>query len=532
MIGEMIDRLVSVFAPAAAAKRVRDRTVFRQMAERSYDAAQTNRLNSNWRTANRSADAELQDAADIIRSRSRSLVRNNAYARGIIRARCRNIIGSGIRPQSRTDSLTTNEERENAWNKWQSACDLTGRLSFYEMQKLISREVDEAGECLVRFINRTPDRTQTVPLTLELIEADRIASDTYLSGKSPATGNEIRRGVELDAEGRTVAFWLYKQNPNGVNTLTQEAKRYPAAQFAHLYREERIGQTRGVSIFAPVVNWLKNLGYYVENEMQSSAIASCFTAAITTLAGAADGGLLSNAGESSDSDGNTFEYMEPGMIARLMPGEDVKTLNPSRSQSEAKVWVDLMLRSMAVGTGLSYERLSRDYSQTNYSSNRASDLEDRREFTSEQDWFVSHLCAPTWQRFFSAAVTANVPGFPGPLELIQNPDLIAAVTWQPPGWEWVDPLKEQEASAAAIGSNLSTVAEEAGKRGRDWRDVYRQRAEERRYADQLGLTDAADAGSSAAAAGSDDGTGSDGEVAAADETETENELETVGSTNG
>jgi len=489
MIGEAIDRIVSVFSPAAAAKRAHARSVYQQAMTRSYASGRTDRLNAHWRTPNTSADLELLQSADTIRGRARALVRDNAYAQGILKALKRNVVGCGIKPQARTPGGAEADRRiEHWWHRWQMRADITGRLSFYELQQLAYGECVEAGEVLIRFV-RSDNRSRVLPLALEMIEADRFATDHFIRGINPATGNEVRRGVELNAAGEPVSYWLYDHHPNAVNSWRFEAKEYPADQFLHVFKQHRIGQTRGISDFASVLQWLRTLGLYVENELQSSAIASCFTAVIKSMGGAADGGLLGDTNSDSvDSDGNTFEHIEPGMVARLMPGEDVSTINPGRSHTDSQAWIELMLRSLAVGTGLSYERLSRDYSKTNYSSNRASDLEDRREFRPLQDWLIHQLCEPVWSRFFDAAVTEQLSGFPTPNEYLTNYHEWQHHIWQPPGWEWVDPVKEQKASAEAIQSNLSTLTDELGKRGKDVREVLEQRKRERDLEDSLGLT--------------------------------------------
>lgn len=489
MIGQLLDHAIGVFAPATAARRVHAREAYRRLSKRSYDAAKRDRTNANWFPVNRSADLELLSDAKEIRARARDLVRNNAYARGILRAICRNTVGVGIKPQARTPDEMVNVALEELFDRWQKSADITGRLSFYEIQRLAMWEVAEAGEVLIHFVE-SRDRSRPLPLAIELIEADRIA-DEYLAFRSklnPDTGNEIRRGIEVDATGVPVAYWLYPSHPNDINTWNTTPQRMPAENFVHLFKVERIGQTRGVSAFAPLVSWLKNLHYYVDNELQASAVASCFTAAIKTMGGPNDLGLSDTLdSDSSDTDGNQFEYLQPGMIARLLPGEEVDVINPSRPNAQADAWINLMLRSMAVGAGLSYERLTRDYSQTNYSSNRASDLEDRREFRTDQQWMITHLCEPVWRRFVISAVQRGMPDMPSRTELLAEFDAWQRHIWQPPGWEWVDPLKEVQASIAAIDANLSTLSDEHGKRGNDWRSQLEQRAKEEAAKLELGL---------------------------------------------
>lgn len=494
MIGRAVDRMVSWFDPLAAAKRQHARTVYENGINRAYDAAKSDRRTSARRqNLNQSADLEMYGDADVMRAGARDLVRNNAYARGVLKAITRNVIGTGIQPQCRVAKArgkqndAFNESAESLWRKWQQRADVTGRLSFYEMQSLILWEVAEAGECLVRYV-RSNDRSRALPFALELVEADRLASDNYyLRNRAPDSGNEIRRGVELDSEGRPVAYWLYRNNPNDTHSTWSRPERHPADEFVHLFRQERIGQTRGLTWFAPVLRWARDLHYYLDNELQASAVASCFSVAIKSVGGPADGAIAGASGtESQDTNGNTFERIEPALVARLFPDEDISVINPSRGQSDATAWINLMLRSIAVGTGLSYERLTRDYSETNYSSNRASDLEDRREFRPLQDWLICHLCIPVWHKFLASSVTVRAKGFPSVEEFVANYDRWTEHAWQAPGWEWVDPEKEANASISAMENNLTTLRSELAKRGEsDWRDVIRQRVEEKAYQQEV-----------------------------------------------
>jgi lambda family phage portal protein len=484
MIGRALDSVIGVFSPERAVKR----TVARAMLQRAYDGAKGDRLSADWKPSNRAADLELLSDADTIRARARDLVRNNAYAKGIINARRRNIIGCGIYPQSRTTNERFNAAAESLFDRWQKQCDVTGRLSFYELQGLCQTEMDEAGECLVHFV-KLNDPSRVLPLALELIEADRLISDSIYARKAAQPGNEIRRGVEIDRYGRPVAYHIWERNPNDLNSFRQVARRIPAEECVHLFRQERIDQTRGISLFAPVVLWLHHLKNYMEAEQISKRVASCFGVAIETMAGPADGGIFPAAGEdSADTNGNSFDHLEAGIVARLFPGEKASVINPGRSEAGAQTWITLMLRSMAVGTQLSYERLTRDYSQTNYSSNRAADLEDRRDFRPLQEAMIRQLCEPVWRKFLASAVEADkFTSFPDVFTFVANYDRYAEHVWQAPGWEWVDPVKEVTADILAVEKGFDTLADSLGRRGKDWRDVLRQRKVEQDFADKLEL---------------------------------------------
>lgn len=496
-----IDRFVGFFSPGKALKRIHSRLLYNHIRnnegelERKYEAARVDRLNKGWRPSNMSADLSLQGDADVVRAKARDLVENNAYAKGILRAAVRNIVGPGIRPQSMVDmgdsdaSEQTRERIEAVWDRWQMQADVTGHLSFYEMQQLIVSERWEAGEILVQFVESS-DPNRVVPFALELIDIDRLASDHWFPRNQADNGNEVRRGVELDATGRAVAYWLYPYHPNDINATQVRPVRHDAENFIHIFKRNRAGQTRGISELAPVVRWLKNLDRYMDNELTSSTIASCFSVAIKTISAGADGGIGGpSSDDGSDDNGNGFEYLEPGIVARLFPDEEIQVIDPSRRQSDAISWLTFMQRAIGVGTGLSYERLTRDYSQTNYSSNRASDLEDRREFRMEQQAIIRQLCIPVWNRFMAACVQKRVYGFPDKWEAVTDWDNWTNHSWNPPGWEWVDPLKEVKATTEALNNNLTTLAEENQKRdGGDWRARLRQRGLEKKIEAENGLT--------------------------------------------
>lgn len=495
MIGQLIDSIVSAVSPMSGLRRMQARRIIR-----SYQGAEPSRVSSNRVPRNQPADMELLGpfGADRLRAWARDMVRNNAYAWGVVDTIVSSVVGCGIKAQSTfetwegEDVEVVNDARDKVWAEWAEVCDVNGQYTFEELQAACQREIVEAGEVLVRII-RTPDAIyngilRPVPLALELIEADRLAGDkdTYAARLSAQNENRIIRGVEVDALGKPVAYWIYKDHPLQPYAFTREPERIPANEIMHLFRRDRVGQTRGVTWFAPALSWIRDLGTYVDNELQASAVASCFTVAIKT--DTPIGNLYDPDGSSgTDSSGNRERYVEPGMIMELKPGEDVVGLNPGRPNAGAEPWIQLILRGIAVGTGLSYEVVARDYSQTSYSSSRTSQLEDRRRFRCWQQYLIRHLCQPVWDAFSDAAALSALPGFATSTDLLSDRRRFAPVEWLTPDWEWVDPSVEQSTAESALQSFTDTYANVLGARGRSFRSVFYQRAKEERMRKKLGL---------------------------------------------
>jgi capsid protein len=193
------------------------------------------------------------------------------------------------------------------------------------------------------------------------------------------------------------------------------------------------------------------------------------------------------AGSGTDKDGNRERYLEPGLIFDLNPNESVEVINPTRPNTAAGEWTKVILRGIAVGTGLSYEVVARDYSQTSYSSSRTSQLEDRRRFRIIQKYLIRHLLQPVWDRFCDAATRTSLDGFPSPIDLLSDRRRFTPVEWQTPKWEWVDPGVEQQTSESGINSFTATYSEVLGAQGLNFRTVFYQRAKENRLLQKLGL---------------------------------------------
>ena len=496
MIGSLIDSLVSAVNPLAGVRRMQARRLMR-----SYQGAEPSRVSSsNRKPKNNPADMELMGpyGADTARAEARRLVRDNAYAWGVVDTIVSSVIGGGIQAQSTyetpegDDVEDVNDKRDKAWSDWSEVADINGRLTLEEIQIIALREMVEAGEVLVRIVNLPSTEyrgiTRPIPLALEVIEADRLATDrdTYTLGIDRGDGTRIIRGIKVDEFGKPLSYLIYDDHPNQPYAVSRTPKEIPAREILHLFRQDRVGQTRGVTWFAPALASVRDLGTYLDNELQASAIASCFTAAIKTETPI---GSLSDpdGGTGQDKAGNRERYLEPGLIFDLNVGESVDIINPTRPNNSAGEWTKVILRGIAVGTGLSYEVVARDYSQTSYSSSRTSQLEDRRRFRIIQKYMIRHLLQPVWDEFCTAAAISEVDGFPSSADLLEDRRRFAPVEWQTPEWEWVDPQNEQSASEMAINSFSDTYANVLGSRGLSYRAVFYQRAKENRLLAKLGL---------------------------------------------
>jgi lambda family phage portal protein len=428
-----------------------------------YDSAKETRLTEGWTPGDAGPSIIHQQDATSLRNRCRDLYRNNPIARSAIDAYKANVVECGITPDPMLPDGGDRNLWLAAWEHWAAKeADATGQQHLNEMQGLWLQEVLIAGGCIVHpiVLPSRKSRGRSIPLTIELIPEERISNDSdFMHGHTIAKGHQIIRGVEIDAIGKPVAYWIKPTAPNDLTSTFATPERIPAEQLEYGFIKDRIGEYRGFSILAAVVQLLWSLDYYTDNEMMASAIKSCYAAVITTET-PIDG--ISDGEDTEDDNGNAFEALQPGIVAHLKPGEDISGIGPNVPGGDSTPWLMMILRAIASGSDLSYETLTRDHTKGSFSSTRQSANADKRRFRKMQKFVINHFLSPIYPLFVEWAVQAGLEGFPTPAQFAAERDEWLKVKWRRPGWASVNPVDdakafqiERENGVASRGSYLA-----------------------------------------------------------------------------
>lgn len=439
----LIDNIVGYFNPQAKISRMQARRVLSILQKRGYDAAKLGRRNAGWSTPSTSANAEIAPNIAVLRNRARDLVRNNPYANKALRVMVSNIIGTGIVPSF------SNKRIADLWNRWITECDADGHFDFYGIERLVARTERESGECLIRLRYRQESGGLSVPLQLQILEPDYIDSTKTESLKN---GGYILYGIEYDSIGRRVAYWLYSEHPGEISTgrfVGLQSRRVLAEDIIHVFEKSRPGQSRGVPVFAPVMITTNDLDEYEEATLVRKAAEACITAIVESDE---ENPVIGT--ESTDTYGRTLEELAPGQVEYLKPGEKITFNNPPSSAGYGE-YINARLHSIAAGCGVTYEQMTGDLSQVNYSSIRAGTLDFRREVEQYQ-WltFIQLFCKPVMSAWLRAASLSN-----------NNIKQDVTVDWTTPKWDWVDPLKDIKGEEMELANNLKSWSEGARQRG-------------------------------------------------------------------
>lgn len=431
----VIDSLFPGYAAKRAMARLEKKRadLLLNAMERRFEGAAGGRRNEGWRAAGNDANAENGPALAVLRYRARDLRRNNPYAERAITGIADNVVGAGIVPRPIISSKRQNKRLAELWAEWgeTTQCDADGLENFYGLEHKVMECVPEGGECLIRRRRRYTSDGLAVPLQLQVLEPDFIDD-----AKTGTNGNNlIIQGIEFDALGKRVGYWLFDQHPGSNATMRSiESRRVPAEDVIHVFLPKRAGQARGYTWFAPVMQRLKNFDEMEDAVMEQAKIAACFAAFVTK-----DG-----TGGSTKAT-PLIERMEPGIIQELNMGEAISfAAPPTFNGYQPYSWQ--ALHAISVGLGVPYELITGDLQGVNFSSGRMGWLHFARRVDVWQ-WrmLIPQMCERVWEWFMEAQ--ALMPG--GVLADVR-------AEWVPPRREMVDPKSETETVKARLRSGLIT----------------------------------------------------------------------------
>lgn len=460
-----LDRVIAFFSPARGLRRARARHAVEIL--RGFEGSSRGKRTQGWLTSGMDADAEASAALTTLRNRSRDLVRNNPYAARGVSVIVSNMIGTGIIPQPQDGKKRASKQILDLWAEWAETrdCDFDGLHDMYGLQALIVNTLVQSGEVLVRRVMRT-DKDKKVPLQIQVLEPDFIDVSKN-QDRLDSGGGWIKNGLEYDAQGRVVAYYLFKQHPgSSAPTLggQLQSSRVDASQLLHILRGDRPGQRRGIPWLAPVMIKLRDFDDYEDAQLVRQKIAACFAAFITTDEAIDD-----------ERPAAISDRLDPGAVEVLPSGKSIQFNSPPVVQGYGE-YTSVVLRSISVGLGVPYESLTGDLTGVNFSSARMGWLEFHRNI---EQWrwkiIVPQFCDPVWAWFVQAIELRGA-----------RADGVKAY-WTPPRREMINPTEEINSSVTAIRAGLTTLSEELRKQGHDPRRILEEKKADNDLMDELGL---------------------------------------------
>jgi lambda family phage portal protein len=353
---------------------------------------------------------------------------------------------------------------QQLWNDWTDEADAEGLTDLYGLQRRMGRELFIAGEVFVRLRPRFLSDGLSVPLQLQILPSEMLP---LWKTEPVGNGNQIRQGIEFDKIGRRVAYHFYKDHPGDstIQGATGETVRVPAEGVLHIFDPVEAGQIRGLSRLTPAIVTLWMLDTYDDAEVERKKTAALFAFFIRRPD--PNGEFFNEAldkAATKDKDAGIPVNVTPGSAHELLPGEDITVSAPADVGNNYEPFQYRTLLRVAAALGLPYAGVTGDPTKSNYSSQRSTLIDLRRRCEALQhSVMVFQACRPIWKLWLQQAVLAGAIELPG---FVDDPKPYNRVTWIPPSWEWVDPLKDAQAEAIQVDNGFkprSLVVEQAGR---------------------------------------------------------------------
>jgi lambda family phage portal protein len=374
-------------------------------------------------------------------------------------------------------------------------CDRHRRMSFNGILRQAGRTIATGAEAcaILGYDEARVAQGSRYATCVQPIDPDRLCNPYNM----PPRPN-LRGGVEFAADGGTpVAYHIREAHLadwwNSVEAMTWKRIERETAWgrpiFIHAYEPEREDQTRAVTPFAALVGLLRMLGKHSDTELANAVANSLFTATIESdlptdeiadrLAGPRRGDAGTVRADYLDRVIDHFEknpYAIGGVRAAVLPpGTGMKMNSTPRGTAAFGQFQTAFLRKIASRLGISYEQLSHDWSQTNYSSARAALNEVWRMIKRMQSVFAEQYVAPIYLAVLEEAFDRGYVAAPkGAPDFWDMPAAWAQFRYIGPGRGYIDPVKEAESAGLRMETLTSTLEIEQADQGLDFIDTLDQ----------------------------------------------------------
>lgn len=477
----IIDRAIAAVSPIRAVRRAQARQILSY-----YECAKPSQYRKGRREPG-SGNTAVMRAGMSPREQARHLEQNLDLARGILDVLVQNVVGPagiGIEPQPRrADGSIHNELADQLLRlhrDWSRRPEVTWQHSWPCAQRLMARTWFRDGEALAQRLTgpvRLLDHGSRIPYSLEMMEPDLLPMDHNVPG------DNIVMGVQRNAWGRPTRYFLYREHPGDRShfAMNPDLKAVPADRILHPKIVDRIGQVRGMPIFASVISRLEDIKDYEESERIAAKVAASMAAFIIK------GSPVEHYTATTNMEPRDIKF-RPGMVFDdLLPGESVGTVDTNRPNSNLEAHRRGQIRAVASGTRVTYSSAAKDYDGT-YSAQRQELVEGYGAYGVLASDFIAQFVQPVHEDMVAAAIASGLIRVPADVQ----PETIDDALYIPPQMPWIDPDKEAK-SLERLERNVHTSGPEViRRRGQNPRDVLEQEANWRRMLKDHGLVSDSD----------------------------------------
>ena len=485
-----------------------------------------------WAPPLMSADRDAMPGFELNKARARDLVMSNPFAVNAAEISRDAIVGRNFALALDPDweHVGASAEAAEEWQRiveaeWRRYAegftfdvDATRKCTFTFLMHQVQFGMHVDGEVLAAVRAKTGETGYVT--CLQLIEPERL--DRMHNKQRTPDHNEIRLGVERDEYGEPIAYWILNGHRSDAVWSQPGASAYAQVQrfersingrpsILHVFDEPRPQMTRGVSLpMLTTLRSMKMLQTFGEAELSRQIQSASYAAVIEsemdyekamrllgTIGGGADVNALTQATYAHMAEVAQY-HQSAGLqyngskVVHLVPGEKLNIVRGEIQGGQLEMFERAYMRQLAAGLNVSYEELTRDYSNLSYAGGRLGMVNMWRRYYRQRSMLVSKFAMPfvgAWME--EAVMTKRIPmlgkfkptaeGWKLAKHALVRGDFIS---WGEP---IIDPVKEYTGKGLAMAYGLTTLRDEVASEGGDWRLVLQQRERETKMREKLGL---------------------------------------------
>lgn len=459
---------------------------------------------TNW-TPHRVGNHDAQTRErETTQRRAADLFVNDWAAKSGVRTIADNAVGTGLVPKatiphkllgiSREEAAAIGEKMEWAFSSWSRQAHARGIAHFEDLQYLGITSILRQGEMLHLpvMLPSFGQGDRSFSLTLQDVNPSRLC--TPADKRLDLT---IRDGIEFTDYGAPLAYWIATPPPSVTSVDQQhlfsaDFTRRPShlghrPNAFHLFRYEHEEQVRGESLLSNGMKLFRNLNDALDSELFAQVIAASFPVFIGLESGGTQ--LPPEVAESYGMEGSgplerTMDF-GPGTVTFGERGEKPEVLENKRPSANFPPFIMIVLRALAASLGIPYESLSKDFSNTSYSSMRAALNEAWKLYNFYRRWYGRMYCQPIWEMVMEEAYLRNVHGLADDIDALRpapgfyaGREFWCSASWIGPARGSIDPVKEVQATILGLKNRLMTYGEAWAERGGDFADALPTMEEE------------------------------------------------------
>lgn len=347
--------------PAAGSRSAAPKAKSMRMAQwvdlvtrRSYEAAETNRLNkTHWRKAHGvDINADIQADLPTLRARCKHEGQNNPHIVGMCKLLAAHVVGKGPVLRITSSSKAFNTKAERLMKNWSAIAGEDGRSLTHHLRGAV-RRLPLTGELLWQITNAPASDKFAVRARINPLNPKYLQTPTGRPESST-----MRLGIEFPKSSRKPQAYHYKEFEDGI-AVDEKWVKFKAETIIHWFDQEEEGQVRGVPWIASSLQGAADL-----RDMSGSVLRAADAAAMLAVL------LWSQSAEAPPVTLNSNTEIEPKSMMALPPGYQATQINPAQPSQNYDSFHRGKISEQALPVGMPHVVAALDSSDTSYAGGR------------------------------------------------------------------------------------------------------------------------------------------------------------------